>query len=90
MLDELDRSGAAAIDVRAEALEAFRDEMDAGMEGTVWQTGGCASWYQDETGRVTTLWPDYTFTYRKLMSDFDRSDYEFVPVRRAEPEPVPA
>jgi cation diffusion facilitator CzcD-associated flavoprotein CzcO len=90
MLDELDRSGAAAIDVRAEALEAFRDEMDAGMEGTVWQTGGCESWYQDETGRVTTLWPDYTFTYRKLMSDFDRSDYEFVPVRRAEPEPVPA
>ena len=32
------------------------------MARTVWSTGGCASWYLDEHGRNTTLWPRTTFT----------------------------
>ena len=88
-LEEFDRSGAAAIDVRAEAMEAFRNEMDARMEGTVWQTGGCASWYLDDTGRATTLWPGYTFSYRSLMDDFDRSHYVLEGVPDPDPDPDP-
>ena len=30
------------------------------MQGTVWTAGNCHSWYLDDTGRNTTLWPVYT------------------------------
>ena len=35
------------------------------MGGTVWNTGGCASWYLDANGRNTTLWPDFTWRFRQ-------------------------
>jgi cyclohexanone monooxygenase len=41
----------------------------------VWNTGGCASWYLDDHGRNTTLWPRTTFKFRSLLSDFDLDQY---------------
>ena len=35
------------------------------MAGTVWTTGGCASWYLDDRGRNTTLWPGSTWRFRR-------------------------
>ena len=32
----------------------------------MWLAGGCASWYLDKHGHNTTLWPDFTFRFRKL------------------------
>ena len=37
--------------------------MQAKAAPTVWNSGGCSSWYLDEAGRNTTLWPDYTFRF---------------------------
>ncbi len=45
------------------------------MQRTVWNTGGCASWYLDEHGRNTILWPRTTFTFRKLLAEFDPAAY---------------
>ena len=45
------------------------------MQRTVWNTGGCASWYLDEHGRNTTLWPRTTFTFRSLLRRFDLDKY---------------
>jgi hypothetical protein len=45
------------------------------MKRTVWTTGGCVSWYLDSQGRNTTLWPSYTFRFRRLTRRFDPSDY---------------
>jgi cyclohexanone monooxygenase len=50
----------------------------------VWSAGGCASWYLDSHGRNVTLWPRATFTFRRLLSSFDRDSYEVV-----SPAPVP-
>jgi cyclohexanone monooxygenase len=46
------------------------------MKRTVWSTGGCASWYLDEHGRNTTLWPRTTFTFRSLLKSFDMDAYD--------------
>ena len=60
---------------------------DAGFaEGTVWTEGGCASWYQDARGRNTTLWPDFTFLYRRRVRAFDEESYETTPAVANEPE----
>ncbi|MFE3700216.1 4-hydroxyacetophenone monooxygenase, partial [Nocardia tengchongensis] len=57
-----------------------QDEYNAGLqrklEGAVWSTGGCASWYLDKHGNNTTLWPDFTFRFRSLLEHFDVAAYE--------------
>jgi cyclohexanone monooxygenase len=42
----------------------------------VWNTGGCSSWYLDEHGRNTVLWPRATFTFRRLLAEFDVAAYD--------------
>ncbi|QOR67167.1 NAD(P)/FAD-dependent oxidoreductase [Cytobacillus suaedae] len=57
------------------ALERFVAQTDKKMEGTVWISGGCKSWYLDNTGRNSTIWPDFTFKYRKQAAKFKKQDY---------------
>jgi cyclohexanone monooxygenase len=86
-LRTMDRSGAAAVEVRPEAVERYNGAIEEQLDGTVWNTG-CASWYLDDTGRNATLWPDWTWRFRQRTSRFDASNYELVPA--GEREPVPA
>ena len=65
---ELRRSGARAIEVRAEAHERFMTFLRERQRRTVWATGGCTSWYVDEQGRDPTNWPGYTLDYRQRTS----------------------
>jgi hypothetical protein len=54
------------------------------MTGTVWSTG-CKSWYLDDTGRNATLWPDWTFRFRRRAARFDLSEYELGAGRSVRP-----
>ena len=49
------------------------------MRRTVWHRGGCSSWYLDEHGRNTTLWPRATFTFRRQLARFDAAAYRTRP-----------
>jgi len=68
-------NGWRAVDVKPEALRAYNDELQRKIEGTVWQLGGCKSWYQNDAGRNTALWPDFTFKFRREVARFDAADY---------------
>lgn len=57
--------GIAALEPRSEEQARFLAEVNDAMGGTVWSAGGCASWYMDKTGRNSTLWPGYTFSFRR-------------------------
>lgn len=67
---------AAAIEPRRAAQDAFLVDVDHRLEGTVWNAGGCASWYLDATGRNSTIWPGFTFDYRRRAVAFDPSEYD--------------
>jgi hypothetical protein len=45
------------------------------MDGTVWVAGGCASWYLDRTGRNSTIWPDFTWRFRRRVARLDPAEY---------------
>jgi cation diffusion facilitator CzcD-associated flavoprotein CzcO len=50
--------GTAVIEVDRAAEDRYNDELQRELVATVWQAGGCRSWYQDAaTGRNTLLWP---------------------------------
>ncbi len=40
---------------------------------TVWNTGGCSSWYLSSDGRNTTAWPGLTLEYRLAVRRFHAS-----------------
>jgi len=75
--------GVETVEVRREVQDAYNESVDERMGGTVWSTG-CASWYLDRTGRNSTLWPDWTWRFRRRTARFDPADYElesFAPAR---------
>ncbi|MFC4951162.1 flavin-containing monooxygenase [Pseudonocardia sp. GCM10023141] len=74
----LDVSGARAIDTRPERQARFNAELQGRLDGSVWSQGGCASWYLDENGRNHTLWPGYTFDFRRRTRAVDPADHELV------------
>ncbi len=88
-LRALRSSGARTIEVRPSVYERHNAELDARMQGTVWNTG-CASWYLDANGRNSTLWPDWTWRFRRRLASFDPADYELGAVVPAPREAVPA
>jgi cation diffusion facilitator CzcD-associated flavoprotein CzcO len=73
----LDRAGVAAIEPKPDAQRAFVAAVDRRMAGTVWVTG-CDSWYLDATGRNSTLWPGFTWSYFLRTRRFDPSAYRTV------------
>jgi cation diffusion facilitator CzcD-associated flavoprotein CzcO len=73
---KLDAHRAVAADVRPGVQDAYNDQLQRRMQGTVWTAGNCQSWYLDDTGRNTTLWPGYTFDFRRRTRQFEPADYE--------------
>jgi cation diffusion facilitator CzcD-associated flavoprotein CzcO len=69
----------AAIEVRPQAQAAFNAEVQTQMRGTVWDSGGCASWYLDASGRNSTLWPAFTWQFRRRTRRFDAASYVLHP-----------
>ena len=74
-LRTMEREHLEAVEPRPEAQEAYNAHLQERLKGTVWDQGGCASWYLDDTGRNTTLWPWFTFRLRKALSTFDAQSY---------------
>jgi cation diffusion facilitator CzcD-associated flavoprotein CzcO len=81
----------ATIEPRAEAQARFRAEVDDGTEGSVWTAGGCVSWYLDDSGRNSTLWPGSVRAYERRLAHFHPSDYRVeLPMPARTPERVAA
>jgi cation diffusion facilitator CzcD-associated flavoprotein CzcO len=78
-LDAIDAEHLATLETTPQAQEAYRRLIAEKSKGTVWLAGGCASWYLDAHGHNTTLWPDFTFRFRKLLSSLDRENYVGTP-----------
>jgi hypothetical protein len=55
----------------------------------VWNSGGCSSYYLDRNGRNSSIWPGFTFAFRRRTRTFDLGDYEVHTADPAPREPVP-
>ncbi len=82
-LAHLRATGSAALEPSAAAQAAFVREVDRRMQSTVWSVGGCRSWYLDETGRNSTLWPGFTMPFRRRLRTLEPADYVLTPRRVA-------
>jgi cation diffusion facilitator CzcD-associated flavoprotein CzcO len=83
-LGHMRERGAETIEIRPEAQDRYNAELERRMPGTVWSSG-CASWYLDHTGRNATIWPDWTWRFRRRAAELRTDDYALDAVV---PEPV--
>lgn len=64
----------AFLDVKPETQRTHNEQIQQQLAGTVWASG-CQSWYMNQQGRNTTIWPDLTVTYRKVTRRVNMADY---------------
>ncbi|GAA2446144.1 flavin-containing monooxygenase [Streptomyces mauvecolor] len=82
--------GRAALAARPSAVGAWNRRVQERMKRTVWNTGGCTSWYLDAGGRNTTVWPGTTSEFRRETREVDLAEYEVVRAPVREPVEAPA
>ena len=75
----MERTGAATFEVREQAQRDFNEQIQRQLGGSVWNTGGCASWYIDVNGKNTVIWPGSTWPYRQRLRRFDPQHYDLRP-----------
>jgi cyclohexanone monooxygenase len=64
------------VDVRRDVEVRYNERLQKRLSRTVWNTGGCASWYLTSFGKNTTVWPGFTVEFRLKMRRFDVENYE--------------
>ena len=74
-LRTMEARGAASVEVRPDVQAAYNEELHRLLQGTVWNAGGCASWYIDAQGRNRSIWPRQTWTFRRRTRRFDVESY---------------
>lgn len=79
--------GVAYLHPRRDATEAQQRELELRHSSLVWSSG-CQSWYLTEDGYNASLWPGFTFEYRRRMADLDLA--EFHVAARSSEEPATA
>jgi len=77
-IESMKEKNARFIDVKKSAQQEFNRELQEKMSRTVWQSGGCHSWYQTKSGKNVTLWPGFTFSFMKRTKKFEVEKYEVV------------
>ncbi len=80
-LAQMRATGVASVALRREVQDTWNTGLQEALAGTVWNAGGCSSWYLDRNGRNTTLWPTFTLPYRRTLSRFGVTLYDTTPAR---------
>jgi cation diffusion facilitator CzcD-associated flavoprotein CzcO len=72
---EMDRRGLRTVEVRTDVYDRFNRETEERLRASVWNKGGCASWYLDANGRNGIWWPGFTWRLWQKTRRFDTGDY---------------
>jgi cation diffusion facilitator CzcD-associated flavoprotein CzcO len=75
-LREALKKGWKSLDVKADIQNRFNERIQKRFHTTVWSREHCRSWYQTPSGKNTTIWPGFSFTFRLRTLFFDAASYE--------------
>ncbi|HUJ04776.1 MAG TPA: NAD(P)/FAD-dependent oxidoreductase [Streptosporangiaceae bacterium] len=80
-LDLIDARGPLAVSGQAQLR--YNADLQRRLAGSVWNAGGCASWYLDANGVNRAIWPGSTVRYWWLTRRLRARDYAPVPAGAA-------
>ncbi|MFE7592764.1 flavin-containing monooxygenase [Kitasatospora sp. NPDC057512] len=64
------------LDVHPHAQTTYNHTLQNRLKNTVWNTGGCTSWYTDTKGNNPSIWPTYTWRFHHQTRTFDLTNYQ--------------
>ncbi len=76
------------LSVRQGVQDAYNDELQTLIEQRVWSEG-CNSWYVNESGRVTTLYPKNARAFRRQLERVNLSSFEVMEANAKKPTMQP-
>jgi cation diffusion facilitator CzcD-associated flavoprotein CzcO len=74
---ELDARGARTITTDPAAQQRYTARLDRALARSVWQTGGCVSYYQDADGANTTIWPHRAAAFARTVRRLDPAEFHW-------------
>jgi cation diffusion facilitator CzcD-associated flavoprotein CzcO len=74
-LRQMDSQGVTSIDIRPEVQQAFVDDVDRRLQKSVWNVGGCTSYYLSGAGRNFTFYPGFNHSFRARTRRADLAQY---------------
>ncbi|WP_040511608.1 flavin-containing monooxygenase [Gordonia soli] len=77
-------------EVKLDSQRQYNNGIQHDLRNSVWVNGGCASWYKDANGNITTLWPGFTFNFRRATKKFDIGAYDVVRGNGTSVTPAPS
>ena len=69
----------ARIEVKEEVQQRYNLKVQKDLQGTVWNTGGCSSYYLDKNGFNSVGFPWSTLEMQRLLNHFDADSYHQQP-----------
>ncbi|MBL4570827.1 MAG: NAD(P)/FAD-dependent oxidoreductase [Alcanivorax sp.] len=67
------------VEVKADSQKTYNRKVQKDLQGTVWNTGGCSSYYLDKNGFNSVGFPWSTLEMQRLLKDFDADSYSLTP-----------
>ena len=77
-MQAVEKTGQQAVEIKQDVQDQFNERTQQSLQGTVWQTGGCSSWYQTATGKNFSIWPSYSWKYWLETRKVNVADYQFI------------
>jgi cation diffusion facilitator CzcD-associated flavoprotein CzcO len=71
----MDERGLRSVEVRRDVYEDWEREVEHRLRNSVWNAGGCTSWYLDEKGNNNVWWPGFTVSLWRQTRRFDLANY---------------
>ncbi|MFI7002125.1 DUF4873 domain-containing protein [Nocardia sp. NPDC050175] len=81
----LRKTSSTRMEVRAATQHEFNRRTQQKLAGTVWNAGGCNSWYLDEHGVNRAAWPGSSVSYWRTMRHPDPGHYDLTVAADREP-----
>ncbi len=73
------KQGLKSVDVQAEVQAEYNEKLQQDLKRSIWSIGGCRSWYLLPNGKNVTLWPRFTWQFRRQLRRFDPASYRLEP-----------
>ena len=79
LVDAINTMGRRRVDIiecRPGVEREWNDSVQDALQTSVWNAGGCSSWYIDGNGRNSTIYPWTTVDLRRRLWRFDFKSFE--------------
>jgi cation diffusion facilitator CzcD-associated flavoprotein CzcO len=75
----MNRNNIGSVDVKTDVIQRFNQKLQKRLSPMVWTAGGCSSYYLDESGTNTTIWPGTALNFHHATKRFDVKNYNITP-----------